>query len=240
MYTSGMRVGGLTSLRPCDIRPTDDPQVFSIQVYANSRKKYFSFITDEAYNELQLLIKQKGIGDNELIFDQTENSIRMAILHWLKKCRIVKSGHGKNHRNAIHTTHVWRKAFRTTMSECGIGDNWAMRWMGHKVQGGLDKVYNKHAIEKQIPHYRKALPRLYVFKETVEVQDTKQIVQMRNEISELRAKIEELKQERDQASSVTSLLMHSLYSEEEIKKGKQTFGDMLERLIKKAQQLKKG
>jgi hypothetical protein len=199
MASSGIRLGAWDYLRWKDIQPIERQGkvvAAKIIVYAGDDEEYFSFITSEAYNELQKWMQYRqnsgeDIHENSWVMRQLwdtkkgyyhhgtiknpeklkSSGIKRVMEEALWTQGIRKKSNLKRNRYEFQTDHGMRKWFKTRCEISGMKSINIEVLMGHSI--GISDSYYKITEEELLSEYLKAVVYLSLSSEN----------QLRNEVS---------------------------------------------------------
>ena len=201
MASSGIRLGSWDYLRWKDIKPIEHKGnivAAKIIVYAGDEEEYFSFITPEAYYELekwmnyrhdsgeeihennwlmrQLLDTKKGYYHHGTIKNPEKlksSGIKRLMEDALWTQGIRKKSNLKRNRYEFQTDHGLRKWFKTLCEISGMKSINIEILMGHSI--GISDSYYKITEEELLTEYLKAVTHLIIGDES----------QLQNQVSEI-------------------------------------------------------
>jgi hypothetical protein len=165
MFSSGMRVGALSSLKIRNLERIDKYQLYKITVYEGDDEEYVTFCTPEctaaidSYLEYRQRHGEHPLGeDSPLLREEFDihDEIRATKPRWLdvqafrkmikniglrsgvieKRAIVIDNGRGSRQRRPVMETHGFRKAFQTIAIHNGMSPLYAEILMGH-TSGGL-------------------------------------------------------------------------------------------------------
>lgn len=211
LLSTGMRIGGLASIRLKDISYLEDYHLYKFRVYSDDiTDRYITFCTPEAASAIHLYLDyRKNYGekltqdspliakavDPDAYIPREDNSLNAdSIAHIVsrlqKKANIFKrqrlkpdhSNKGRIHKPAM-TCHSFRKIFNTRCIEQNVNLVVKETLLGHKAKLGLDIHYFRPTEQQLLNEYLKVIDALTV-----------------NEENRLKRENRYLKQEREAAS----------------------------------------
>ena len=161
MYSSGIRVGGLASLKIGDLEKNEKYGIYKIRVYDNEEGEYTTFCSLEcssiinsylAYRQLHgerplkedsPLIREDFSIDDEIRASRPKflavQTMRKMIAHIGLKSGVIERRpvtNGRGEIRSVKATHGLRKAFQTTAINAGMSPLYSEILMGH-TSGGL-------------------------------------------------------------------------------------------------------
>ena len=188
MASSGIRLGAWDYLRWKDIQPIERQGkvvAAKIIVYAGDDEEYFSFITAEAYNELQKWMQYRQDGGEEIhknswvmrqLWDTKKGYYHHGTIKNPEKLKpsgikrlmedalwtqgIRKKPDLKRNRYEFQTDHGLRKWFKTRCEISGMKSINIEILMGHSI--GISDSYYKITEEELLREYLKALDFLII------------------------------------------------------------------------------
>ena len=188
MASSGMRLGAWDYLRWKDIQPIErQGKVIAakIIVYAGDDEEYFSFITAEAYHELQRWMHYRRESGEEIhgnswvmrqLWDTKKGYYHHGTIKNPEKLKssgikrlmedalwtqgIRKKSNLKRNRYEFQTDHGFRKWFKTRCEISGMKSINIEILMGHSI--GISDSYYKISEEELLKEYLKALDFLII------------------------------------------------------------------------------
>lgn len=195
--TSGLRIGTLASLKVGDFEAVEELGLLQVRGGAGRKlpegKSFFTFITPEARETLEKYLSTRpNITSNSPLF--TSQSGRPIPAYYSNISRLWRKlvaranmlrkipGHWFHE---LHT-HTLRKFFKTQCVLAGCRVDFVEFWMGHRPSSPdtyLNDSYFRPGLEDHLREYRKAVPNLTVFRETLpfsaeEVEKLKRIVRL--------------------------------------------------------------
>jgi hypothetical protein len=204
MVSSGIRLGAWDYLRWKDIQPKERQGIVvaaKIIVYAGDDEEYFSFITKEAYHELQKWMQYRqdsgeDISENSWVMRQLwdtkkgyyhhgtiknpeklkSSGIKRLMEDALWTQGIRKKSDLKRNRYEFQTDHGMRKRFKTQCEISGMKSINIEILMGHSI--GISDSYYKITEEELLNEYLKAVEYLTLSSES----------QLQNQVSEMMLK----------------------------------------------------
>ena len=206
MISSGIRVGAWDYLKWKHIHPilrNEEVIAARIDVYAGEEESYFSFITPEAYHEVQKWIsyrKESGenISDESWVMRNIWNSSkgrRLGIVKEPKKLqstgvkRLVETAlwtqglrqklNLNKRRHEFQADHGFRKMFKTRCELSGMKPINIEKLMGHSV--GISDSYYRATENELLEDYLKAVDFLTVSKEYELNKHVNEVVKESNE-----------------------------------------------------------
>ena len=158
LLMSGMRRGGIHSLRLRDIKPIEDWA--AVRVYADTIEEYYAFVTPQGYRDIQAYLDfRKRNGENitqdsplirrnfqpecagEWIDEHdvkhsvepihTVSGTAEIIIHLVRKAGISGNSHNTKTRHKTMTCHGFRKYFNTVCKTSGMDSERVEMLMGH-------------------------------------------------------------------------------------------------------------
>jgi len=185
----------------------------AVHLYSDSNEEYYSFLTPEASDALELYHRERKNEGEE--FDEetplfavrngkpmNEYSVRGAIKNTVKLAAIEK--HRVNNKSDKAIFYGFRKRFNTILKKNNkVNSNIAEKLIGHK--NGLDGVYLQPTKEECFVEFYKAVSELMIDQSEVqknkiiELQHTKdyEISMLKEQLSRLEEIIQTQKEERD-------------------------------------------
>ena len=219
MASSGIRLGAWDYLRRKDIEPIEKngrPISAKVTVYAGTEEEYFSFITPEAYYELEKWINyRKTVGEdinkNTWVMRQLWNTkegyhhgvatepiklkssgIKTLIERSLRTQGIRKKSDLKKKRYEFQTDHGFRKWFKTRSELAGMRSINIEKIMGHSI--GISDSYYRATETELLEDYLKAVDFLTINDENRLKLELEQRVQIeKSQIEALKADFEKFK-----------------------------------------------
>ena len=174
----------------------------AIHLYSDSNEKYYSFLTPEASDALELYhMERKSNGEefNEetpLFSVKSGNPMDESYVRGAIKPTIILAGiekHKINNKTDKPIFYGFRKRFNTILKRNNkVNSNIAEKLIGHK--NGLDKVYLQPTKEESFEEFYKAVPELMI--------DQYQIQSLK--IEELRTKNETLTEKNQRINDLES------------------------------------
>lgn len=216
LVSSGSRIGGIPTLHVRDIEKSGE--VYKITIYENEEEEYFSFITKEAYDAVQLYLQmrerygEKLTPDSLLIREQfdirdpfaiaapkpvTTDTISSKIAQLAERAGIrdktvlkvgEKSG---SFRKSVPRVHGLRKAFSTFALNAKMDIIKRRMLEGHSV--GIDEHYCKPSETDLQEEYMKAADNLTINEENRLKRKVEKLEVEKNQFDKLAAEIEALK-----------------------------------------------
>jgi integrase len=235
MTSTGMRIGGLQSLRIGDIRKMDEFGLYLIWVYNRSNKdRYYTFCSPECAVAIDQYLKQRQQGKEEikdkspLIRERcgpnnywkaprflSDRGISILFDEVLMRAKMT-TNNSSSTKSKVAKTHGFRKFFITQCDRAGMPFTTREYLSGHRLPN-QDASYIRMTEEDRLAEYVKVIPLLTM--------DPTQRLERENQ--ELRkdylAELGELREEFNQMKSfIVSLdkdrqkkLVHKLYEETE-------------------------
>ena len=193
LLSTGVRIGGLASIRLKDMKYLDDYHLYKFLVYSEDiTERYVTFCTPEAAAAINLYLdfrrNYEELGpdspliaesvnpqhiftpgkDNSLTADSIAHIVRR--LQWraniFKKVKLDKdrSNKGRIHKPAM-TCHSFRKVFNTRCIEYNVNGTVKETLLGHKTGMGLDVHYFRPTEKQLLTEYIKVIDALTVNEE---------------------------------------------------------------------------
>jgi integrase len=213
LLSTGMRIGGLASIRLKDITYLEDYHLYKFRVYSDDlTDRYTTFCTPEAANAINLYLDYRrtyeavipespliaeSVNPQHLFSPGKDNSLTSdAIAHMVRrlqwKANIFKrqrllpdhSNKGRIHKPAM-TCHSFRKIFNTRCIEQNVNLVVKETLLGHKAKLGLDIHYFRPTEQQLLNEYLKVIDALTV-----------------NEENRLKLENRHLKQEKDRHQKI--------------------------------------
>lgn len=170
LASSGVRIGGMTSLKIKDIGYDEDSKqylrkiedCYSVKVYANSQEEYITFLTPHASRVLdewlisrrtnfKRILTNEEFGDLPL-FDITQYSIMTTISRLIRKTKLNYELKDKP------THHAFRYRFNTiAKNNKDVNPILVERLLGHTTSIALDRHYLKPTIPQLYTEYKKII-----------------------------------------------------------------------------------
>jgi len=181
LASTGSRIGVFDySLSMKHLKNLDDG-CKSVLVYADETDEYWSFLTPEASNALDLYFEERN-NDGEVFSPDTpifrtqyslgigkakqmkRNSVISIIWRIINKAKIKRTRINRNFD--IQMEHGFRKRFNTIMKlNSAVNSNIAERILGHSVTHKLDNTYFVPSIDELFNEFKKAIPELSISEE---------------------------------------------------------------------------
>jgi integrase len=167
LCSSGLRVGGIASLRLKDLEPIEKYDIYKVTIYKKSvRSRYFTFCTPEARSAIDSCIQwRKRLGEriskDSILFRKkfdtddlgkavnnvqpmTTPAIRRRIYDLLTQSGVripekLTETSKKSNRTSIMQCHAFRKFFETEAFQAGMDEMYIRRLLGQKT--GLEDSY---------------------------------------------------------------------------------------------------
>ena len=211
LASSGARSGSIEELKIKHLK-TMPKGCKSIQVYADTKDEYYTFIHHEAVEALEQYFefrRKSGeiITPDSWVFPRGYTSTMP-----LRSCDVsvrfshsfrnrIDLGSFRDNRHDIETVHGLRKRWNTILkSNPNINSNHAEKIFGHSSTHSLDNSYHKPLLEQLFDEYQKAIPQLiidekYRLEEKLKQKDVQinELNQKDNEIDLLKQTILEIK-----------------------------------------------
>lgn len=221
MVSSGVRVGGLVSIKIKDLEYIDEYKLYRIFIYSEDiDDTYYTFCTPEAAQYIQLYLetrKRQGENitpDSPLIrkdFDNTMNiSLNPHSITERIRVIIIRSGIRKNQkieqgqdpievrrkRTEIMACHAFRKFFDTICVESDMKHLAKEILIGHKKEQGLDRSYYRpKSYDKLLVEYLKVVNDLTINDENrLRFENQELHKQLENDFAPLKSKIARLEE----------------------------------------------
>lgn len=168
---SGVRIGIIEELKKKHLQDMD-LGCKSVQVYADSKDEYFTFLTHEAVQALEKYFDfrrkegEKLSPDSPVFPDRTNKKFMSARSGSVIMCRIssralIRKKNGKRFEQM--SAHAFRKRFDTVLkSNNSVNISIAEKLLGHSLTIRLDNAYFKPTIERLFEEYQKVIPELLV------------------------------------------------------------------------------
>lgn len=186
MASTGMRAGALPGLLVGHLEPRSVPneskiKIYTIQVYAGTKSRYYTFTTPEctalidSYLDYRRRLGEKITDKSHLIremFDShnpfiinapkklTERMIQIALEQALRRANVNQRTpdlDNKGKRREIMRSHGFRKWTITQMIKARIDYSVREFLVGHKVSRGLDFNYDRTSVEDRLQEWSKAI-----------------------------------------------------------------------------------
>jgi integrase len=215
LASTGIRYGGLSSLKVGDLERIDD--LYKVTVYSGDKEQYTTFTTPEAAKEIDAYLefrKHRGeniTSDSYLIvkkFKLNEKSepfkgysLRSILQDYIENSRIKEIG-SKFKRKETPLLHAYRKFFTKQLVDSNVKAEIREMLLGHKI--GLAGVYYKPTEQDLLNEYYKAVPLLTIsneerlkfkLEERIQIEKT-QMQTMRDEMDQFKAEIAALKKRK--------------------------------------------
>jgi integrase len=223
MATSGIRIGGLPSLRLRNVEKIDS--IYKVTVYEGSNSQYYSFCTPECatfideylefrtrngekLNDKSFLIRdQFDITDLEQIRNRSKG-ISVSTIGVLLDTILLKAGvrtidhTSKFNRKEVARAHGFRKFFTTQLINSKVNSEIREMLLGHKI--GLASCYYRPTEKEMYEEYVKAIPLLTIsneerlkfkLEEHVQVQKT-QYESLKSEFDKFKLEVMKMKKKR--------------------------------------------
>ena len=184
LLSTGMRVGGLSTLTLGDIQYIEQYKLYKYTVYAKDiSERYTTFCTPECATILKLYLEtREKLGETltkdspYLVSDMPNSKSRfvsstgIAIILERQRYRAAvmarqRRGLTIHSRKDVPRSHVYRKMFNTRCIEAGMNHYIKERLMGHKVSLGLDIHYYRPTESQLLAEYLKTANHLTVSEE---------------------------------------------------------------------------
>jgi len=223
MATSGIRIGGLTSLRLRNVEKIDS--IYKLTVYEGSNSQYYSFCTPEcasfidAYLEFRTRNGEKLNDKSFLIRDQFDitdleqirnrsKGISVSTIGVLLDTILLKAGvrtidhTSKFNRNEVARAHGFRKFFTTQLINSKVNSEIREMLLGHKI--GLASCYYRPTEKEMLDEYMKTVNNLTIneenrlkfkLEERVQIQKT-QMQTMQEQMDKLLQDVAAMKKDR--------------------------------------------
>ena len=228
LASTGARIGAIAELKIKDLREMPGG-CKAVCIYADDIEEYYTFLTPEASESLDVYFQQRR-NDGELLKPDSpvfRQDYKIGIepvksLKWDGLSRImyrivahVELDVIKNKkRYEVSINHGFRKRFNTILKTTpGMNSNLAEKMMGHSTSIPLDDVYLDASIEKLFVEFKKAVPELTI---DDSVRKQVQLEQKEKENTELQKKvseIEELKRQREQDKIESQKMMRKMFEQ---------------------------
>jgi integrase len=221
MASSGIRVGGLASLKVGDLNSIDKYQLYQITVYRQTKSEYQTFCTPECRKQLDEYLEwRKRMGEKitkesplfRKVFDENDNlqiqkpknltvhTIHYNVMRLLNKSGVRPSIKMKEDqmipkRTGLMQTHGFRKFFDTTCTKNGMDTIYSELLIGHSI--GLKGHYTKLSSEELLEGNDKMLGYIGIVDElTINDENrlrikVEQLTERQSEIQLIRAKHEQ-------------------------------------------------
>ena len=213
LSSSGVRAGSVHEMQVKDLKEMPNG-CKALTVYPNTKDEYYTFISPEAVQALDIYHEQrtkkgeKFTEDSYLFLANTDNKFTPEYVS-ITMCRLAKKSlfdrkiQGSS-RYEIMATHGLRKRFDTILKmRHDVNLSLAEKMMGHSTSIQLDNSYFKPTIEQLFTEYLKALPDLMI-SETLKLRD--QLEKKQNEIEEYKMKDERILLLESQLKEITEHL----------------------------------
>jgi len=215
MASSGIRIGGLPSLRLRNVEKID--KVYKVTVYEGSNSQYYTFCTPEcasfidAYLEFRTRNGEKLNPNSYLIRDQFDitdleqirnrsKGISISTIGVLLDTIPLKVGvrtidhTSKFNRKEVARAHGFRKFFTTQLINSKVNSEIREMLLGHKI--GLASCYYRPTQDEMLNEYSKAIDNLTINEENRLKLKLEQRVQIeKSQIESLKADFEKFKSE---------------------------------------------
>ena len=213
MVTSGIRIGGLPSLRLRNAEKLDS--IYKITVYEGSNSQYYTFCTPEcasfidAYLDYRTRSGEKLNPDSYLIRDQFDitdleqirnrsKGISISTIGVLLDTILLKAGvrtidrTSKFNRKEVARAHGFRKFFTTQLINSKVNSEIREMLLGHKI--GLASCYYRPTQEEMYQEYQKSFNNLTISEENRLKLKLEQNIQIeKSQIEALKADFERFK-----------------------------------------------
>jgi integrase len=213
MASSGIRIGGLPSLRIRNLEKINN--VYKITVYEGSNSQYETFYTPECTSYMDAYLESRTKNgedlniDSYLIKDQFDitdleqirnksKGLTICGIESLLNVLLLKSGvrvinHSRN-RKEIARAHGFRKFFTTQCIDSDINPEVREMLLGHKI--GLTGCYYRPTPGKMYNEYEKAVDKLTINEENRLKRELEQKIQIeKSQIEALKSDFEKFKEE---------------------------------------------
>lgn len=124
-----------------------------------ARKKYFSFICEDAKDALKLLVKGRNLKPDDKVFPTGYSGLRKKVMNAAEYIGIYTNGNGKQ----SFRLHTYRKRGQTALEDAGVPLNWVDRILGHVPRGAQGKIYSLPQVEKLREKYLLAMNELTIY-----------------------------------------------------------------------------
>jgi len=188
----------------------------AIQIYKDSRQRYWAFITPEAVNALKNYHGSRRLNGEQLtgdspVFATTQKNIHGKKNEFLssksvrQKISAVTAAAGisrrdENQRIIKAVIYGFRKRFNTTLkTTTGVNANIAEKLMGHS--NGLDGAYLKPTREQCFEEFVKVIGPLTVSDEARDKIRIRKLESKNSQVEELRSEFEEMKKKLERQVS---------------------------------------
>jgi len=210
LASTGMRIGGLISLKVSDLERIDD--LYKVTVYSGEREQYITYTTPEAAKEIDAYLgfrKRRGeriTSDSHVIVKKfsyggkSEPFKGYGLRSILQDNILYNTGlreiGSKSKRKQIPVLHGFRKFFTKQLhnSEPKVDKAIIEFLLGHKI--GLTGVYYKPTEQDMLNEYLKAVPLLTISnEERLKFKLEQRITIERTQLEALRADFDKFKKE---------------------------------------------
>lgn len=201
------RPGAVADIRWKDIREDLNSDKMPMRIWLAhkvkvARKKYFSFICEDAKDSLKLLTRGRNLKPDDKVFPTGYSGLRKKIMNAAEYIGIYTNGNGKQ----AFRLHTYRKRGQTALESASVPLNWVDRILGHVPRGAQGGVYSLPDVEVLRAEYSKAMFQLQIYNvptrliqnDVAQQQTLRQIVQ--EELQKL------LQQMPQKAEEITKLL----------------------------------
>lgn len=124
-----------------------------------SRKKYFSFVCEDAKETLKLLVEGRNLKPNDKVFQTNYSGLRRKVMDAAEKVGIFVNGNGCQ----AFRLHTYRKRGQTILEKAHVPLNWVDRILGHVPRGAQGVTYSLPDVEEMREEYEVAVPKLSVY-----------------------------------------------------------------------------
>ena len=173
LASSGARSGSIEELKMKHLK-TMPKGCKSIQVYADTKDEYYTFIHHEAVEALEQYFEFRRKSGEIITPDSWVFPRGYTATLPLRSCDVSVSfshsfrnridlGSFRDNRYDIETVHGLRKRWNTILkSNPDINSNHAEKIFGHSSTYSLDNTYHKPLLEQLFDEYQKAIPELII------------------------------------------------------------------------------
>ena len=197
LASSGVRAGSIHDMQIKDLKDVGNG-CKSLRVYHDSKDEYFTFISPEAVQALDIYFEQrisKGekLSEESYLFLTDTNKKFSPEYVSITMCRLAKKVHDRKISNSsrydVMASHGFRKRFNSILKmrhDCNL--SLSERLMGHSTSIQLDNSYFKPTLDQLLSEYLKALPDLMI----------DESLKLKGELEKKQNEIELLKQNQDE------------------------------------------
>jgi len=134
-------------------------KIWLVQKVKLSRKKYFTFICEDAKESLKLLIEKRNMKPNDKIFLTGYPAIRKRVMDVAERIGIYQNSNG----GQAFRLHTYRKRGETMLGDAGVPLNWVDRILGHVPRGAQGKTYSLPPVERMREKYALGMTELEIY-----------------------------------------------------------------------------